>query len=67
MNFLEVDAQAISHPFAHVWERMFGSGRAVLSLSENYLSGERRTRSPVIDDFLPNQLHPLVPPQFSHL
>src|SRR5437868_14489324 len=31
-----VDAQAVSHPFPHFWETMFGSGRAVLSLRESY-------------------------------
>jgi xylan 1,4-beta-xylosidase len=33
---LWVDAQAPSHPFPHFWEQMFGSGRAILSLRENY-------------------------------
>ncbi|HWY56101.1 MAG TPA: hypothetical protein VNZ03_16665 [Terriglobales bacterium] len=31
-----VDANAPSHPFPHFWEKMFGSGRAVLSLRDNY-------------------------------
>ena len=31
-----VDASAPSHPFPHFWERMFGSGRAILSLRESY-------------------------------
>jgi len=31
-----VDAQAPAHPFPHYWERMFGSGRAILSLRESY-------------------------------
>jgi xylan 1,4-beta-xylosidase len=33
---IEVDPRAASHPFPHYWERMFGSGRAVLSLRESY-------------------------------
>ncbi len=33
---LWVDAQASSHPFPHFWDVMFGSGRAILSLRENY-------------------------------
>jgi xylan 1,4-beta-xylosidase len=33
---LWVDAQAASHPFPHFWELIFGSGRAILSLRENY-------------------------------
>lgn len=31
-----IDTQASSHPFPHYWERMFGSGRAILSLRESY-------------------------------
>jgi xylan 1,4-beta-xylosidase len=31
-----VDAQARAQPFPHYWERMFGSGRAILSLREGY-------------------------------
>jgi len=31
-----IDAQASAQPFPHYWERMFGSGRAILSLRESY-------------------------------
>jgi xylan 1,4-beta-xylosidase len=31
-----VNLQAPSHPFPHYWERMFGSGRAILSLRDSY-------------------------------
>ena len=31
-----VDASAPAHDFPHFWEKMFGSGRAVLALRENY-------------------------------
>jgi xylan 1,4-beta-xylosidase len=31
-----VDTHAVSHPFPHYWERMFGSGRASLSLRDSY-------------------------------
>jgi xylan 1,4-beta-xylosidase len=31
-----VDASAPAHPFPHFWEKMFGSGRAILSLRESY-------------------------------
>ncbi len=31
-----LDAQAPTHPFPHYWERMFGSGRAILSLRDSY-------------------------------
>src|SRR5882757_6384135 len=31
-----IDASAPSHPFPHFWEKMFGSGRAALSLRDDY-------------------------------
>src|SRR5260370_35207973 len=31
---INIDASAPSHPFQHFWEKMFGSGRAILTLSE---------------------------------
>ncbi len=31
-----IDPAAPSHPFPHFWEQMFGSGRAVLSLRDDY-------------------------------
>ncbi|HSS95418.1 MAG TPA: hypothetical protein VLK33_00230 [Terriglobales bacterium] len=31
-----VDAAAPAHPFPHYWEKMFGSGRAILTLRESY-------------------------------
>ena len=33
---ITIDANAPSHPFPHFWEEMFGSGRAILSLRDNY-------------------------------
>jgi len=33
---IEVNPRAESHPFPHYWERMFGSGRAILSLRDGY-------------------------------
>ncbi|HEY6293177.1 MAG TPA: glycosyl hydrolase [Terriglobia bacterium] len=33
---IRIDAQASTTPFPHYWERMFGSGRAVLSLRDSY-------------------------------
>ncbi len=33
---ISIDAHAPAHPFPHFWEQMFGSGRAVLALRENY-------------------------------
>jgi xylan 1,4-beta-xylosidase len=41
---LTVDASAPSHPFPHFWERMFGSGRATLSLRESYRDDLRAMR-----------------------
>ena len=37
-----VDTHSASHPFPHYWERMFGSGRASLSLRDTY-RGDLRT------------------------
>jgi xylan 1,4-beta-xylosidase len=31
-----VDASAAAHPFPHFWEKMFGSGRAILTLRDDY-------------------------------
>jgi xylan 1,4-beta-xylosidase len=31
-----IDASGPAHPFPHFWEQMFGSGRAVLSMRDNY-------------------------------
>ncbi len=33
---IQVDAKAPGTPFPHFWERMFGSGRAVLALRDDY-------------------------------
>jgi xylan 1,4-beta-xylosidase len=41
---IEVDANAASHPFPHFWEKMFGSGRAILSLRDSYRNDLRETR-----------------------
>jgi xylan 1,4-beta-xylosidase len=40
-----VDASAPARPFPHFWERMFGSGRAVLSLRESYRRDLRTVRA----------------------
>jgi xylan 1,4-beta-xylosidase len=39
-----IDASAPAHPFPHFWERMFGSGRAILSLRESYRNDLRDVR-----------------------
>jgi xylan 1,4-beta-xylosidase len=41
---IEIDPNAESHPLPHFWERMFGSGRAILSLRESYRSDLRETK-----------------------
>jgi xylan 1,4-beta-xylosidase len=41
---IEIDADAAAHPFPHFWERMFGSGRAILSLRESYRHDLREVR-----------------------
>src|SRR5713226_5919716 len=41
---IEVDAAAPSHPFPHFWEKMFGSGRAILSLRDSYRNDLRETK-----------------------
>jgi len=32
---IEIDGNAASHPFPHFWEKMFGSGRAILTMRES--------------------------------
>jgi xylan 1,4-beta-xylosidase len=34
---IAIDAHAAAHPFPHFWDEMFGSGRAILALRQNYL------------------------------
>jgi xylan 1,4-beta-xylosidase len=41
---IEIDANAPAHPFPHFWEKMFGSGRAVLTLRESYRHDLRETK-----------------------
>ena len=48
-DVIVVDASAPSHPFPHFWERMFGSGRAILSLREGYRQDLRAVKQ--ITDF----------------
>jgi xylan 1,4-beta-xylosidase len=48
-DVIVVDADAPSHPFPHFWEKMFGSGRAVLSLRDAYRRDLREVKQ--ITDF----------------
>jgi xylan 1,4-beta-xylosidase len=42
---ISVDARAEGTPFPHFWEQMFGSGRAVLALRDNYRKDVRLVRA----------------------
>lgn len=39
-----VDASSEAHPFPHFWEKMFGSGRALLTLRESYRNDLRAVK-----------------------
>jgi xylan 1,4-beta-xylosidase len=41
---VEIDSNAPSHPLPHFWEKMFGSGRAILSLRDDYRHDLRETK-----------------------
>jgi xylan 1,4-beta-xylosidase len=41
---VEIDANAEARPFPHFWEKMFGSGRAILSLRDSYRHDLRETK-----------------------
>ena len=43
-DVIVVDAAAPQHPFPHFWEKMFGSGRAILSLRESYRNDLRAVK-----------------------
>jgi len=47
-----VDANAASHSFPHFWEKMFGSGRAVLSLRDSYRSDLREVKQATDFDYV---------------
>ncbi len=41
---ITVDRRAPARPFPHIWERMFGSGRAILSLRDSYRRDLRQVK-----------------------
>src|SRR5215510_2800806 len=41
---VQIDASAQAQPFPHFWEKMFGSGRAILSMRESYRHDLRETK-----------------------
>src|SRR6202045_3027643 len=47
-----VDASGPAHPFPHYWEKMFGSGRAILSLRESYRRDLRAVKQATGFDFI---------------
>jgi xylan 1,4-beta-xylosidase len=47
-----VDLNAPSHPFPHYWERMFGSGRAILSLRDSYRRDLRQVKEATGFEFI---------------
>jgi xylan 1,4-beta-xylosidase len=49
LDVIVVDADAPSHRFPHFWEKMFGSGRAVLTLRDSYRRDLREVKQ--ITDF----------------
>lgn len=57
-NTIVVDAKAAGHPFPHFWEEMFGSGRAILSMRENYRSDLRAVKQ--ITDFRYVRFHAIL-------
>src|SRR5260370_17619649 len=54
---ITVDASAPAHPFPHFWEKMFGSGRAILSLRDSYRNDLRETKH--ITGFEYVRFHPI--------
>src|SRR5271155_394002 len=49
---VEIDVNGSSHPFPHFWEKMFGSGRAVLSLRDSYRSDLREVKQATDFDYV---------------
>lgn len=52
MEMISVDLQAPAHSFPHYWERMFGSGRAILSLRESYRQDLRQVKQATDFDYI---------------
>ncbi len=55
---ISIDGRAASRPFPHVWERMFGSGRAILSLRESYRDDLRHVKA--ITEFAYVRFHDIL-------
>jgi xylan 1,4-beta-xylosidase len=52
MKTISIDAHAPTHPFPHYWERMFGSGRAILSLRDSYRRDLRQVKEATNFDYI---------------
>lgn len=55
---ITIDASAAAHPLPHFWEQMFGSGRAILSLRENYRRDLRDVKK--VTDFRYVRFHDIL-------
>ena len=55
---IQVDARAQTTPFPHFWEKMFGSGRAALTLREDYRNDLRAVKR--ITDFQYVRFHAIL-------
>ena len=53
-----IDAHAATEPFPHFWEQMFGSGRAILSLRQDYREDLQATKK--ITDFQYVRFHAIL-------
>ena len=42
---IDIDTHAAAHDFPHFWEKMFGSGRAILTLRESYRNDLRAVKA----------------------
>ena len=55
---IKVDLRAKAQPFPHFWEQMFGSGRAILALRENFQADLRTVKS--VTDFRYVRFHAIL-------
>lgn len=55
---IEIDVHAPAQPFPHYWERVFGSGRAVLALREDYRRDLRTVKE--VTDFKYVRFHDIL-------
>jgi xylan 1,4-beta-xylosidase len=57
-EIITIDANVKSQPFPHFWEQMFGSGRAILSLREDYRQDLRAVKT--VTDFKYVRFHDVL-------